>query len=111
MERILRHLGLWGQAKARGPPDKPPNPKPTERRVFRLTKVEGNSHMTVDLVLVNPLLEDVWAAREKHLVEGKTLRVVSREGLGKMKRLAGRPQDLADLSQLGLEPGGGDDEP
>jgi hypothetical protein len=55
---------------------------PTERRVFRVTKVEG---------------------REDHLVAGRTLRVVSKLGLAKMKRVAGRPQDLADLSQLGLE--------
>ena len=77
--------------------------KPTERRVFRVTKVEGNDHMPLELVLVSPFLEDVWKGREKHIVEGKTLCVVSREGLAKMKRAAGRPQDLADLSQLGLE--------
>ncbi len=28
---------------------------------------------------------------------------VSLEGLARMKRLAGRPQDLADLDNLGLE--------
>jgi hypothetical protein len=79
--------------------------KPTERKVFRVTKVEGKDHMTLDLVLVSPFLEDVWRGRERHLVEGRTLRVVSREGLAKMKRAAGRPQDLADLSQLGLGEG------
>ena len=84
--------------------------EPTERRIFRITKVQGNDHMTLDLVLVNPFLDDVWRGREKHLVEGKTLCVVSREGLAKMKRTAGRPQDLADLSQLGLEDDGRDDE-
>lgn len=76
--------------------------KPTERKVFRVTKVDGRDHMTLDLVLVGPFLEEVWKGRERHLVEGKTLRVVSREGLAKMKRAAGRPQDLADLSQLGI---------
>ena len=84
--------------------------KPTERRVFRVTKVDGQDHMTLDLVLVNPFLEDVWKGREKHLVEDKTLCVVSLEGLAKMKRAAGRPQDLADLSQLGLEGDMSDDE-
>jgi len=77
--------------------------EPTERRVFRVTKVEGSEHMTLDLVLVSPFLEDVWEGREEHLVEGTTLCVVSREGLAKMKRAAGRPQDLADLSHLGIE--------
>jgi hypothetical protein len=77
--------------------------KSTERRVFRVTKVEGARYMTLDLVLVSPFLEDVWKGRQKHLVEDRTLYVVSRAGLAKMKRAAGRPQDLADLSQLGLD--------
>lgn len=74
--------------------------KPTERRAFRVTKVEGKDHMTLDLVLVSPFLEDVWRGRERHVVEDRPLYVVSRDGLAKMKRAAGRPQDLADLSQL-----------
>jgi hypothetical protein len=41
--------------------------------------------------------------REKRIVEGKTLQVVSRKGLAKMKQAAGRPQDLNDLSQLGID--------
>lgn len=77
--------------------------KPTECRVFRVAKVEGEEYLTLDLVLVTPFLEDVLKGREKHLVEGRTLQVVSLEGLAKMKRAAGRPQDRADLSQLGLE--------
>lgn len=76
--------------------------KPNERRVFRITKIEGHDHMTLGLVMVNEFLEDVWEGRETHLVEGQTLCVVSREGLAKMKLAAGRPQDLADLSQMGL---------
>lgn len=75
--------------------------EPTEMRVFRLAKVEGGDCMTLDLVLVTPFLEDVWRNRENYLVEGRPLCVVSREGLIKMKRLGGRPQDLADLSELG----------
>lgn len=79
--------------------------KPTERRVFRVTKIKDQEFLTVDLVLVNPLLEDVWSGREAHEAEGKLLSVVSLEGLARMKRLAGRPQDLADLFHLGLEGG------
>ncbi len=74
--------------------------KPTERKLFRVTKAQGQDHLTVDMLLVNPFLREVWKGREQHLVEGKTLRVVSLEGLIKMKRAAGRPQDLADISQL-----------
>jgi hypothetical protein len=77
---------------------------PTEQRLFRVTKVEGEDHLTLDLVLVTAFLEDVWRDREPQQVEQRVLQVVSLEGLAKMKRVAGRPQDLADLSQLGLEP-------
>jgi len=72
----------------------------TERRVFRVTKVEGRDFLTLDLLLVSPFLQDVWATREEHVVEGRRLRVVSLAGLTKMKRAAGRRQDLADLDYL-----------
>lgn len=77
---------------------------PNEVRLFRVTKVEGADHMTLDLVLDTPHLRAVWHDRERHQIEDRTLQVVTREGLATMKRMAGRPQDLADLSQLGLEP-------
>ncbi len=77
--------------------------KRTERRVFRVTKARESDCMTLDLMLVSPFLEDVWKSRQKYLIDGRTLCVVSREGLAKMKRAAGRPQDRADLSQLGLD--------
>ena len=77
--------------------------KPTERRVFRVTKIEGSEFMTVDMILVSGFLEEVWSDREKHDLEGSELGVVSLKGLRTMKRVAGRPQDLADLAQLGSE--------
>jgi hypothetical protein len=80
---------------------------PTERRVFRVTKIRDQQLLTVALVVVNPMLQDVWDGREMHEVEGRPLHVVSRNGLAKMKRLAGRPQDRADLFHLGLEGGAG----
>jgi hypothetical protein len=72
----------------------------TERRVFRVNKAEGRDFLTLDLILVSPFLQDVWDTREQLLVEGRRLQVVSRAGLTKMKRVAGRPQDLADLHYL-----------
>jgi hypothetical protein len=75
--------------------------QPTARRIFRVTKVEGGDFLTLDLILVSPFLEDVWLSREQHVVDGRLLQVISRAGLIKMKRVAGRPQDLADLAQLG----------
>lgn len=77
--------------------------QPTERRVFRVTKAEGHDHLTLDLVLVGSFLDEVWRRREKYKVQGRDLCVVSRDGLATMKRAAGRPQDLEDLRQLGLD--------
>lgn len=74
--------------------------KETERRIFRISKAEGEDLLTLDLMLVTPLLEDVWRNRKTLTIEGRNVQVVSLEGLEKMKRLAGRPQDLADLDRL-----------
>lgn len=56
--------------------------------------------MTVDLILVTPGLQSVWDDRLLVEWEGRRVPVVSRRGLIKMKRLAGRPQDLADIEAL-----------
>ena len=73
---------------------------PLERRLQRLTKVAGGEQLTIDLMLVTRVYEPVWAGRMEVLWEGRVVPVVSREGLIAMKRLAGRPQDLADLAAL-----------
>jgi len=61
--------------------------------------------LSLDFLLVTPQTEDVWATREAIDFLGRKLFVVSREGLIKMKRLAGRPQDLADIERLENEEG------
>ena len=77
--------------------------KETERRVFRVSKTMGKDFLSVDLILVAPFLEDVWADRETYQIGDQEIPVVSLEGLKKMKRIAGRPQDLADLHHLELD--------
>lgn len=77
--------------------------KPTERQVFRITKFEGEDYLTVDLILVAPFLEKIWKNREEIEAEGLRLSVISLDGLIEMKRIAGRPQDLADISALQQE--------
>ena len=76
------------------------NGKSTERRVFRVTRFDGEDQLSVDLIVVTPFLEPAWVDRETHLVEGVPLQVVSRSGLELMKRAAGRPQDLSDATLL-----------
>ena len=73
---------------------------PRAREVRRLSKVEGKELLTLDLLVLPPFLDRVWAEREEFEWEGRILRVVSRRGLVEMKRIAGRTQDLADLEVL-----------
>jgi len=73
---------------------------PEETRVFRLSKFDGPDFLTLDLILVTAVLEATWASRECRADGGRTLWVVSLDGLRIMKRLAAREQDLADLAML-----------
>ena len=74
----------------------------TPREIRRVSKLdpETNGLMALDLIIVNPDLEAVWSARLRVIWRDHPLAVVSRDGLATMKRLAGRPQDLADLARL-----------
>lgn len=71
-----------------------------ERHVQRVTKLRGTEHLILDLLLAEAAnagrLDD---ALELPLNEG-LVAVVSRATLIAMKRLAGRPQDLADIQNL-----------
>jgi hypothetical protein len=74
----------------------------TERRIFRVSRAEGEELLTVDLILLTPIFAEVWKNRDVFEWKGRRVRVVSARGLEIMKRIAGRPQDLLDLDQLGL---------
>ena len=69
--------------------------------IRRVSKIDDDGEvLSLDFLLVTPQVEDVWETREEIDFLGNRLSVVSREGLIKMKRLAGRPQDLADIERL-----------
>jgi cellobiose-specific phosphotransferase system component IIB len=69
--------------------------------IRRVSKIDDNGEvLSLDLLLVTPQVQDVWETRETIDFLGKKLQVVSQAGLIKMKRLAGRPQDLADIERL-----------
>lgn len=70
--------------------------------IHRISKAVGKSLVTLDLILVNPTLEPAWNSRRQYNWNDETLWVVSREGLGLMKRLSHRPIDLIDLENLGI---------
>jgi hypothetical protein len=69
--------------------------------IRRVSKIDADGEvLSLDLLLVTPEIQSVWKTRETINFLGNQLSVVSREGLIKMKRLAGRPQDLADIARL-----------
>jgi hypothetical protein len=68
--------------------------------IRRISKIIGEDVLSLDLLLVTPTVEDVWQSRIQLDFFGHKLSVISREGLIKMKTLAGRPQDLADIHKL-----------
>ncbi|MGD9561875.1 MAG: hypothetical protein AB7F88_06620 [Pyrinomonadaceae bacterium] len=70
--------------------------------IRRVSKIGGEPKrlITVDLLLVNDLLMGVWENRELQKWAEGTTSVVSRDGLIKMKLLAGRKQDILDIETL-----------
>ena len=69
--------------------------------IRRVSKIDDDGEvLSLDLLIVTPFVEDVWATKEKVVVSNSELVVVSKEGLIKMKTLANRPQDLADIERL-----------
>lgn len=71
-----------------------------ERHVQRVSKLEGQQHLVLDLLIAEAAFEGLLARRiEIDLPEGP-LAVVPRDVLLQMKRLAGRPQDRADIEKL-----------
>lgn len=73
---------------------------PDGMRIRRVTRIEEDDTLTLDLLLVGPDLQEVWQTRQRVAIEGGRICVVSREGLIRMKAWAGRDQDLADIRRL-----------
>lgn len=69
--------------------------------IRRVSKIDDDGEvLPLDFLLVTPFVEDVWATREKLIWQDKTLWIVSRSGLIKMKKLAGRAKDLIDIDRI-----------
>jgi hypothetical protein len=76
---------------------------PQERVLHRVSRIIDGQLSTIDLMIVTPVLAPAWASRICAKWRARDVWTVSLAGLAMMKRLAGRPQDLADLDNLGLE--------
>lgn len=71
-----------------------------ERHVQRVSKIADGDHLILDLLLATASLDGLLEDRVEVTLPQGVLVVVSREALFRMKRLAGRAQDLADLERL-----------
>ncbi len=73
---------------------------PRERHVQRVSKVVGKEHLLLDFLIAEAAFAGALDDRiEVTLPEGR-LSLVSLTTLLRLKRLAGRPQDLTDLERL-----------
>lgn len=70
------------------------------RRVSRLDHPKSEEVLMLDLLLVTPQLEDVWASRQRLEWDFGDIWVVDRTGLIKLKLLRGSPQDQQDVERL-----------
>jgi acetolactate synthase regulatory subunit len=69
--------------------------------IRRVSKIDEDGEvLSLDLLLVTPQVEDVWESREKIDLQNRELSIVSKDGLIKMKELAGRAKDLIDIERL-----------
>ena len=69
--------------------------------IRRVSKIDEDGEvLPLDFLLVSPKVEDVWQTKEKLIWQDRELWIVSREGLIKMKQLAGRPKDLIDIDRI-----------
>ena len=69
--------------------------------IRRVSKIDDDGEvLSLDFLLVTPQVEDVWASIQTVDWRGNPLSIVSKEGLIRMKELAGRPKDLIDIEWL-----------
>ncbi len=99
LDRAFTALGRAGFTLRAGPIPLAVNTG-TPQRLYRATRPLGTDHVTVDVLLVSPAYLQAWEGRIRVHWNGRSLWVVSREGLASMKRHSRRLKDLADLEQL-----------
>ena len=68
--------------------------------VRRVSRIDGADLLTLDLILVDGNLEEVWRSRSDVATSSGTVRVITRDALIQMKAWAARPQDVADIERL-----------
>jgi len=71
-----------------------------ERHVQRVNKLVGSQHLVLDLLIAEAAYGGVLDDRVEIALPAGPITFVSRETLLRMKRLAGRSIDLADIEKL-----------
>ncbi|MBN1592407.1 MAG: hypothetical protein JW941_04035 [Candidatus Coatesbacteria bacterium] len=74
--------------------------KGRDLRVHCFEKTVAEDTLSLDFGIVPPFLERIWRDRVTVRIDNYELSVVSLDGLKQMKRMSGRPQDLADIERL-----------
>ena len=73
---------------------------PMAMEIYRVSKAIGDKLIPLDLMLVSPALEEIWEGRISGRIGDVECTVVSTAGLIRMKEIAARKQDLADIEKL-----------
>ncbi len=69
--------------------------------IRRVSKIDDDGEvLSLDFLLVTQFVEDVWEGKIVLELDGRSITLVSREGLIKMKELAGRHKDLIDIDRI-----------
>jgi hypothetical protein len=94
-EEVAGSLGFVVKAK-------PMNFSGGATRINRISKIDRTDGelLMLDLLLVTPACEDVWAGRQHLRWQDRDLWVVSREGLIALKMLRMSDQDRLDIERL-----------
>ncbi|HEY0713460.1 MAG TPA: hypothetical protein VGF45_12355 [Polyangia bacterium] len=71
-----------------------------ERHVQRVSKLDAGAHLVLDFLVAEAALRDFLEGATRVTLPEGPLMVVTRENLIRMKRQAGRAQDLADIEKL-----------
>jgi len=69
------------------------------RRISKID-IERKRLFTIDFLLVTEALTDVWTGRQRVEWDEGDIWTVSREGLIRLKEIAGRDQDIVDIKKL-----------
>lgn len=77
--------------------------KPRQARVHRLVKVSGEEFLLLDMIAFTSRADDPLTICARLDWAGLPVSVVGRDELRLLKLDAGRPKDLEDLRQLGLD--------